>query len=382
MKRIILFALVFLTGALQAQTPSFHISSDIKNMESDTYNMTVWGRGKAETKSKIPLRNGQIQFTDTSGVPLMIRITPNDEKLVKRATGGYYPVKSHSIWMIAMPGSHTHLAGALTDFSQVYPQGDKENEILTKLTRAYFPVLNASVNLTVLLNKKDHGLSDKKIAAVKKKQRRLNARANKILLSFLRRHASSVAGLYFLEDTYIRKNVDFSTVKELTGKVDPQYHALQFYQSLQNRIEAGQYQVGNQIMEIRSDRTPDGSMFSTASWKGKYYLIDFWGSWCGPCITDFPHVKALKEAFGDRLEILGVASDQEEKWRPAIEAYGLTWQHVLIGTGDQDFAALLDVRGYPTKILVGPDGKILYRGTGSGEESFDQMKALIKGQPN
>lgn len=380
MKNILLLVscLIFVSN-VHAQSSTYTVTSEIKNMTTDTYSMTIWGRGKSESKGQQRMVNGQINFSDTTSVPLMIRITPKEEKLVKRASsGGYYPVKSQSIWLIAMPGSVIHLKGHLSDFSEVYPEGNRENEILSELTGAYFPLLNESVNITIDLNKKDNGLIEQEVASKKEAQKQLDEKAKKVLISFLEKYPSSIAGLYFLENTYIRKGIDINLVGQLLGKVSPSYHDYQFYTTIKTRVEAGKYQVGNQILEIRSNRTPDGSEFTTNLWKGKFYLIDFWGSWCMPCISDFPNVKALKKELKDQVKILGIASDQEEKWRPAIESYELNWQHILIGEGDQNFAALLDVRGYPTKILVDPNGKILYKSSGSGEESFKKIRGLIK----
>lgn len=379
MRNLFLFVItLFILKTAHAQPAIFAISSESNLRNSDTYSMTIFGRGKSESKSKIPLINGQIVYTDTTSVPLVIRITPSDPQLVKRASRGYYPVKSQSIWLIAMPGSSTTLVGHLSDFSEVYPVGDVENEILTELTKRYFPIINEAINLTVEINKDDNGLSDKEIDTKRKRQKQLNEKAQKEMVSFLKKYPSSIAGLYFLEDTYIRKGIDFSIVKDLVSKVDPRFQDNQFFRDIKSRVEADQYKVGNKIMEIQSNRTPDSSFFTTAAWKDKFYLIDFWGSWCGPCISDFPNVKSLKNDLKDQIEILGIASDQEKNWRRAIESYGLAWYHILIGTGDQDFATLLDVRGYPTKILIDPNGKILYKDSGSSEESFKKIRNLIE----
>src|SRR5690606_2668066 len=164
----------------------------------------------------------------------------------------------------------------------------------------------------------------------------------------------------------------------LFKQVDQKYAGTQFYKTVEERIKAKVYQPGKSIFEISSTRTPNGEHFTTKSWGGKFYLIDFWGSWCMPCIADFPYLKALREQFPEDLKVLGIASDREEAWRPAIEKHELNWQHILIGEGDQDYSTRLNVTGYPTKILVDPTGVIVYRTTGGGEESFKKMAEIIK----
>lgn len=367
-----------------AQVPIYTIRSAITGLESDQFGLTIWnGETRAVSKPGNSMVNGQIFYQDTTSVPLLIRINVRDEKLVKRAGNrGSYPVKSQHMWLVAMPGAEITLKGHLSDFSEVYPYGDRENDILREFTQSYHPLLNEAVNISVELARENHGLSEEEISARKQKQAKINEQARDILLSFLDEHPSSIAGLYFMGDSYIRDYLDTETLSALVDRVDVSYRNTIFYQSLKSRVEADAYQVGKMIFEIKSERTPDQTHFSTAQWKGKFYLIDFWGSWCMPCIADFPYLKALKSKFPERLQVLGIASDREEAWRPAIDQHGLDWQHILIGSGDQDFATRLNVTGYPTKILVDPDGMIVYRGSGGGEKSFLEMAEIIETYDN
>lgn len=367
-----------LWGMGQVQT--YTIQSDIVGLESDRFSLTIWnGETRAISKPNNPMKDGQIFYQDTTSVPLVIRVNVPERKLSKPAGNrGTYPVKSQHMWLVAMPGGVVTLKGHLSDFSEVYPYGDRENDILRELTQHYYPLLNDAVNISVELAREDHGLSDSEMEARKAEQSRINQEANAVLMDFLARHPSSIAGLYFMNDSYVRKWLDTEELASLVDQVEEPYQQTIFYGSLKGRIEADAYQQGRAIFEIQSERTPDSTFFSTAEWRGKFYLIDFWGSWCMPCIADFPHLKALKSKFPDRLQVLGIASDRVEAWRPAIERHELDWQHILIGSGDQDFANRLNVTGYPTKILVDPNGVIVYRGTGGGEDSFLKMAEIIE----
>lgn len=97
-----------------------------------------------------------------------------------------------------------------------------------------------------------------------------------------------------------------------------------------------------------------------------------------PCIKDFPHLKRFREELDGKVEILGIASDTKEKWLQAIRQHELDWQHILIGEGDQNYSLRLNVTGYPTKILVDPKGKIVYRSSGGGEASFRKMAEIVR----
>lgn len=376
---IVSLVTVLIPSGVSAQVPTYTIRSEVDGLTGEEFDLTIWnGETRAVSKLGIPLVDEQIFYRDTTSIPLVIRITVRDEQLVKRAgSRGTYPVKSQHMWLVAMPGATITLRGHLSDFSEIYPYGDRENDILREFTQRYYPLLNDAVNISVELARIDHGLGEAEINTRKQEQKNINQKASEILLTFLDEHPSSIAGLYFMGDSYIRDYLDTDKLASLVKRVDSAYQQTIFYQSLKHRVAADAYQVGKKIFEIKSDRTPDGTHFNTAQWKGQFYLIDFWGSWCSPCIADFPYLKELKRKFPDRLQVLGIASDREEAWRPAIQRHELDWQHILIGSGDQDFATRLNVTGYPTKILVDPEGIIVYRSSGGGEKSFLEMSKLI-----
>ena len=104
----------------------------------------------------------------------------------------------------------------------------------------------------------------------------------------------------------------------------------------------------------------NGNMLTLSSLRGKYVMLDFWGSWCGACIKSFPHLKAFYEQHRDKLEVVGIAChDTKDKWNAAVKRHELPWLHVLNGEGTNDVAALYGVQAYPTYVLIAPDGKVL-----------------------
>ena len=103
-----------------------------------------------------------------------------------------------------------------------------------------------------------------------------------------------------------------------------------------------------------------GGQFSLSSLRGKYVLLDFWASWCGPCIKSFPHMKKFYEQHRDKVEVLGVAvHDKKDKWQEALKKHQLPWPLVLDTEGDDSVANLYGIIGVPTYVLLDPEGKVL-----------------------
>jgi thiol-disulfide isomerase/thioredoxin len=107
----------------------------------------------------------------------------------------------------------------------------------------------------------------------------------------------------------------------------------------------------------------DGSSASLSDYvgKGKYVLVDFWASWCGPCIAEIPVlVEVYNKYKGDKFEILGVAiNDKREDTMKAIEKHSIPWTHI-INTGNIP-TTLYGIDLIPHIILFAPDGTIVAR---------------------
>lgn len=93
---------------------------------------------------------------------------------------------------------------------------------------------------------------------------------------------------------------------------------------------------------------------------GKYLLVDFWASWCGPCMRQLPVLKELYTQYGDRLNVLGVAVwDKAEDTEKAIKSHELSW-HCIIDAGNIP-TDVYGISAIPCIMLIGPDGTILSR---------------------
>ena len=130
--------------------------------------------------------------------------------------------------------------------------------------------------------------------------------------------------------------------------------------------------VGAQVPSFEA-QTSAGVTVTSDDLKGETYLMDFWASWCKPCLAGFPKLQELDRKYDGRVKVIAVNVDQETSAANAgkiIKKYDLKWTHIMSGRGDSDplwrtFGSMEGIRmAIPLYVLVDPLGDIQYAGNG------------------
>ncbi|MBD5348821.1 MAG: TlpA family protein disulfide reductase [Bacteroides sp.] len=120
----------------------------------------------------------------------------------------------------------------------------------------------------------------------------------------------------------------------------------------------------------------EGNPVSLSDFLGKWVIIDFWGTWCPWCIKGFPELKEAYKEYSPRLEILGVAcNDEYDAWKNGVKKYDLPWVNVY--NPEKKGGKLLEdyaVEGFPTKALINPEGVIVNITVGHNPKFFEIVK--------
>ena len=354
MKKMILSAaLVLASTAAMAQKSNFQVKVDLKNFATDS---VIVFKGRDVKMDTILVKNGKFTYSDNlTKVSNRAFLTPKTYRGLERKMFNFPCVPGEKAEIKGDFATRFDIAGS--KFYQQYHEVDLMMESAEKDLKEYSESLDARTkngeDRETIMNE-----YEKKMPAL------LKTRTEKIF-AFVKQNPDNEACA-----TLFEKMDDYDKMKELLGLLS---------ENVKNGIMKAYYQYFIDMAKKRAEAdekakklqasgidAPDftlndinGKPFSLSSLRGKYVVIDFWGSWCGWCIKGMPKMKEYYEKYKGKFEILGVdCNDTEAKWKAAVEKHQLPWIHVYNPKGG-DLLDKYGIQGFPTKIVVGPDGKIV-----------------------
>ncbi|WP_421775140.1 TlpA family protein disulfide reductase [Gracilimonas sp.] len=226
--------------------------------------------------------------------------------------------------------------------------------------------------------------------------RTVNSLGNSYARDSNRTHQEAITKLESLKDYVTNPDGKSAILTTLVRvyKRDPDTHqkALKYAQDLVNINESEWYvEFGlGAIYEMESlgvgQAAPNfmtttfyGDDFDLADHKGKYIILDFWATWCGPCMPEIPVIKSLRESYSeDDLAIVSIALEEKsDKYENFLDEKGMAWPQILQEKRWEDeIPSLYNVHGIPQKYIIGPNGNIVAKHL-RGEKLTAKMDSLI-----
>ena len=339
MKRYLLLLLVFPAFAI-AQN-KLTVTGKVKGIKEGTIVSLIDVNKPTDTIAKAKVKNGVYILQQKLKEPMLLNLNMGADKTLMafldnssvKITGDITQVKNSRI-----SGSKTH--NDFRDFKKIF---DPKFEKLMKINQQ-FQMGQRSDSLVTLMGM-------------------IRDTIQKEIDQFIKKRKASAVSAFVLAAT-LQLNEDVLLTEQRMNSLKPSALENMYGNFLKQTVaETKINAVGSMAADFTQADT-SGVPVSLSSFRGKYVLLDFWASWCGPCRQENPNVVANYQKFSPKnFTVLGVSLDrpgQKDKWLQAIYKDNLTWTHVSdLQFWNNAVAQQYRVQGIPQNFLIGPDGKIL-----------------------
>jgi peroxiredoxin len=354
-----LFLLVSVNGFAQK---GFTISGDVSKVKDPIAKvyLNYYADGKS-TMDSAEVKDGKFSFTGTVSDPVMGSLRAKYQEVP-----GAKSIKAISynrdVKKVFLENSKIKIA-SVDSFANASIKGSKSHAAyvswtdLTKDETAQSAALNKEYG--EYYKKKDQAGMDRIDAAFDKLTEQKNIK-NK---QYLKDNPSSPIAMFVLKQ-YAGYDINADDVEPVFLSLPEQLRASPAGKDMAEKLEtAKKTGVGKMAMDFTQNDTL-GNPVSLSSFRGKYVLIDFWASWCGPCRQENPNVVKAFNAYNSKgFTVLGVSLDQptaKDKWMKAIHDDKLTWTQVSdLKYWKNDVAVQYGIQAIPQNYLIDPQGKIV-----------------------
>lgn len=311
--------------------------------------------GKTITDST-KLKNGKFHFSgyiDGDPVPATLAFSAKGAGINSTDVKQIYLEKG----TISINGTDALATATLT--------GTKTNEENEQYTAALKPINEAYDVLDKKTNAAttDEQKSEAFVRENYKAEKTIAARELAINQKFIQENPNSYISIHLLEYFAFRGD-DYAQIAPLFNSLTPAVKQTEAGKKLAEKLPKLKPLAVGEIAPDFAEADTAGKMVKLSSFRGKYILVDFWASWCGPCRQENPNlVKAYNRYKGQNFTIMGVSLDKpgtKDHWLKAIRNDGINWTQVSDLKFGNDHAALLyGVLGVPQNFLLDPQGKII-----------------------
>lgn len=374
MYKLIAFLLLPAISFGQSAGQEFKLKGNLKLNKAVDWVYLYYNSGDNRVTDSVQASSGEFKFTGTIAEPTMANLVV---KYAKQA--GEEKAKREVTGLFLEPGKLELTAtDSLLNNKVTGTKGQEDFAAIIKQEQSY------EARLKPLYQQYSQARTNKDQAGMDQAEKAIDAIDNEmkeqIYGAFVKNHPGSPVALYALRQ-YAGYDIDPDKVEPLLNKLPASAQKLPSAVSLKDAVEiAKKTGIGKYAMDFTQADTL-GNPVSLSSLKGKYVLVDFWASWCGPCRAENPNVVNTFHKYQNKnFTILSVSLDrpgQKERWLKAIHDDGLTWTHVSdLKFWDNAVAKQYGIKAIPQNLLLDPSGKIIAKNL-RGEELAEKLGTLL-----
>lgn len=379
-KTLILMASVALLCACQSASKTTTVRGTLTGVGSDTlllisypvtYPLTLAGTIRQDT---LPMQQGKFTASlDADTIPMAVTLMP------KPAGNRAFNMRER-IDLLLFPNDKLTLNGSFNDYRV---EGSPFYTAYAEAVKGWADLEGKLDSISaVSIKLQQAGTPADSLRPVLETAQKTYLQIREAKVNYIRGHLDSDVALYLLSQ------VDLAVAQELLSQMAETVKngpLAALYHAIDNAVRKENAHAEAKKAVSEGAAAPDftlkdlqGNALSLSSLRGKYVVLDFWGSWCGWCIKGIPEMKKYYDKYKSDMEILGIdCRDTEEQWKEAVKEHDLPWLHVR-NAGDPDISELYAIEGYPTKIVIDPEGKIAKVVVGEDPAFYKYLDELFK----
>ncbi|MDD4820685.1 MAG: TlpA disulfide reductase family protein [Flavobacteriales bacterium] len=365
-KKALLLASIASLAYACSSTPKdkWEIDFDITDAtDSDQLKISYLAENKKDTI--IPLKNGKADFCVPYVDPTWVTIS-----LSRDGINAQNEVDYSLSTFINASGEKLTITSSVDSLKRAQPKGGMyELESFDTLRKLNAITYSLQDDYTKSLVNNDAELKAKVMESVKENWHRTIS----TILYFAEKNPDLFYSAYLV--SFISREIPLEDLKVAYGKLSDRIKEHEIGKNIKNTIDIAEKSVreGKELPDFTFVDT-EGKNFSFSDYRGKWLLIDFWGSWCSPCRMTNPSLVEMYKKYNSRgFEIVGIAvNDSQERVKNAMIEDNISWKNASMDVQNdsiQVIPMLFNITAVPTKVLVNPNGVVELVEAGGAENS-------------